>query len=82
MYACQYDIYNSLAILLIEKYPNAISETIWTSKRNPIYVIIDTGRIDIMPLVLEQSISFINDSALKPSQTPLQYIICKEYDEK
>ena len=81
LYACQYDIYNSFAILLIEKYPNAISETIWTAKRNPIHVIIDTGRIDIMPLVLEHSNSFINDNTIKPSQTPLQYIICKEDDE-
>ena len=81
LYACQYDIYNSFAIMLIEKYPNAISETIWTAKRNPIHVVIDTGRIDIMPLVLEHSSSFINDNTMKPSHTPLQYIICKEDDE-
>ena len=80
LYTCQYNIYNSFAIILIENYPAAISETNWDSYRNPIHAVVDSGRIDIMPLVLEYSSSFVNDctSIGRQSLTPLQYIINKE----
>lgn len=81
-YACQYYDYNSLAIMLIEKYPDAISNTIWTANRNPIHVVIDTGRIDILLLVLEHSSSFINDCYGPLSLTPLQKIIFREQDDQ
>ena len=69
--------------MLIEKYPAAISETNWTSYRSPIHAVVDSGRIDIMPLVLEHSSTFLNDCTIigRQSLTPLQYIIYKEVDE-
>ena len=83
LYTCQYNIYNSFSIMLIEKCPAAISETNWNFYRNPIHVVVDSGRIDIMPLVLEHSTSFFNDFTKigRQSLTPLQYIINKEVEE-
>jgi ankyrin repeat protein len=81
-YACQYYNYNSLAIILIEKYPDAISSTVWTSYRNPIHVVIDMGRIDILLLVLEHSSSFINECYGPLHHTPLQIIIYREDDDQ
>lgn len=75
---CKYDIYNTLAIMILEEDPNAILQTDWTEHRNPLNVVIDENRLDLMPLVLENSISFINNYNGRPSYTPLQYIINKE----
>ena len=77
-YACSYDIYNTLAIMMIEKYPDAIFLTDWTNHRNPLNVVIDLCRLDMMHLVMSHSSNFINSCSVRPSLTPLQYIIQKE----
>lgn len=77
-YACNYDIYNTLAIMILEKHPDAILLTDWTNHRNPLNVVIDSCRLDMMHLVLSHSSSFINSCNGRPSLTPLQHIIRKE----
>jgi hypothetical protein len=76
--ACQYENYNSFAIMLMERFLEAITRIDWYQHIHPFHVVVDEGNGEMLQLVIEHAtIDLINDpySGTKmPELTPLQYI--------